>query len=170
MTYLYPESDLVGEATIRLATYYYTKEKRYDISGHIYRNFQQRFPQHDKAARALFMAGSCYIKQAETINEEIEKLKAAKKPFPQGSQQKIDNFYRDAVKTFVTLIDTYRDSAAKLRAQTLYWTGDVCVRRHDYTKAYQYLKQCVFEYPETEWARRARGLLLQEARAFKEFE
>ena len=32
------------------------------------------------------------------------------------------------------------------------------------------LKQTVFEYPETEWARRARGLLLQEGKNFKEFE
>ena len=170
MTYLYPESDLVGEATIRLATYYYTKEKRYDISGHIYRNFQQRFPQHNKAARALFMAGSCYIKQAETIAADIEARKAKKEPIPQGYQQKIDASYRDAVKTFDSLVETYRESESKLRAQTLYWAGDVSVRRHDYSKAYQYLKRTVFEFPETEWARRARGLLLQEGRAFKDFE
>ena len=170
MTYLYPESDLVGEATIRLATYYYTKEKRYDISGHIYRNFQQRFPQHDKAARALFMAGSCYIKQAETIAEDVERRKEKKEPLPQGCLQKVDGFYRDAVRTFDTLVETYRESAAKLRAQTLYWAGDVCVRRRDYTKAYEYLKRTVFEFPETEWARRARGLLLQEGKNFKEFE
>ena len=170
MTYLYPESDLVGEATIRLATYYYTKEKRYDISGHIYRNFQQRFPQHNKAARALFMAGSCYIKQAETIAADIEARKAKKEPIPQGYQQKIDASYRDAVKTFDSLVETYRESEPKLRAQTLYWAGDVSVRRNDYAKAYQYLKRTVFEFPETEWARRARGLLMQEGRAFKDFE
>ena len=170
MTYLYPESDLVGEATIRLATYYYTKEKRHDISGHIYRNFQQRFPQHEKAARALFMAGSCYIKQAETIAEDVQRRKEKKEPLPAGAEQKIAGYYGDAVKTFDALIETYRDSAAKLRAQTLYWAGDVCVRRRDYTKAYQYLKRTVFEYPETEWARRARGLLLQEGRNFKDFD
>ena len=170
MTYLYPESELVGEATIRLATYYYTKEKRYDISGHIYRNFQQRFPRHDKAARALFMAGSCYIKQAETIAEDVEKRREKKEALPPNYQLKIDTFYRDAAKTFDNLIENYREGAAKLRAQTMYWAGDVCVRRRDYTKAYQYLKQCVFEYPETEWARRARGLLLQEEKAFREFQ
>ena len=170
MTYIYPESELVGEATIRLATYYYTQEKRYDISGHIYRNFQKRFPQHEKASRALFMAGSCYIKQAETINEDVEKRRAEKQPLPNGYQQKIDQCYRDAGATFEKLIEEYKDGAAKLRAQTLYWAGDVCVRRRDYSGAYRYLKQCVFEYPETEWARRARGLLLQEEKAFRDFE
>ena len=168
MTYLYPESELVGEATIRLATYYYVQEKRYDIAGHIYRNFQQRFPQHEKAPRALFMAGSCYVKQAETIQAEITRRAEAKeKPMP-GGEGKVDGFYRDAEKTFDSLVDVYRDSApAKLKAQALYWAGDVCVRRRDYVKAYRDLKRCVFEYPETEWARRARGLLLQEGDRFR---
>ena len=170
MTYLYPESELVGEATIRLATYYYTKEKRYDISGHIYKNFQQRFPQHEKAARSLFMAGSCYIKQSEALVEENEKRRAAKQSLIPGCDAKVRGFYAMAVKTFDTLVETYRESAPKLRAQTLYWAGDVSVRMGDHRKAYQYLKRCVFEFPETEWARRARGLLLQEGDAFKAFE
>ena len=95
---------------------------------------------------------------------------AKKEPIPQGYQQKIDESYRDAVKTFDSLVETYRESEPKLRAQTLYWAGDVSVRRNDYAKAYQYLKRTVFEFPETEWARRARGLLLQEGSAFKDFE
>lgn len=167
MTYLYPESELVGEATIRLATYYYVQERRYDIAGHIYRNFQQRFPRHDKAPRALFMAGSCYVKEAETIQAEIDRRKEAKEqPLP-GGDGKVEGFYRDAEKTFDSLVDVYRDSApAKLKAQALYWAGDVCVRRRDFVKAYRNLKRCVFEYPETEWARRARGLLLQQGKNF----
>ena len=170
MTYLYPESELVGEATIRLATYYYTQEKRFDISGHIYKNFQERFPQHEKAARALFMAGSCYIKQAETLQAEIDKAREEKKPVNGAKTVKISDCYRDAVDVFVKLVETYRDGSPKLKAQALYWAGDVCCRRRDYAKAYHYLKQTVFEYPETEWARRARGLLLQEERSFKEFQ
>ena len=138
MTYLYPESELVGEATIRLATYYYTKEKRYDISGHIYKNFQQRFPQHAKAARALFMAGSCYIKQAETLTAEMDSLREQNLAIPAGMQEKVADFYAAAVQTFNSLVDIYRDSPPRLKAQALYWAGDVCVRTKDYVKAYQY--------------------------------
>ena len=172
MTYLFPESELVGEATIRLATYYYTKEKKYSVAGHIYQNFQQRFPQHSKAARALFMAGSCYIKQAETLTEEIAKAKAAKKPAPTlASGMSMKDLYREAVVTLDRLVEEYRDAAPpKLKAQALYWAGDVSCRSGDYAKAYQYLKRTTFEYPDTEWARRARGLLLQEGEAFKAFE
>ena len=116
------------------------------------------------------MAGSCYIKQAETIAADIEARREKKEPIPNGYSSKIGDFYRDASKTFETLVDTYRDSDPKLRAQTLYWAGDVCIRRGDYPKAYQHLKRTVFEFPETEWARRARGLLLQEDAKFRDFE
>ena len=173
MTYLFPESELVGEATIRLATYYYVKVKRYDIAGHIYRNFQQRFPQHDKAARALFMAGSCYIKQAQAA---IAATKPKDKNTPVNGEAvriagaKADEMYREAYKTFMTLIDTYRDAPPAIRAQTMYWAGDVGCRAKNYAGAYRNLKRVIFEYPETEWARRARGLLLQEAYSFKNFE
>ena len=176
MTYLFPESELVGDATIRLATYYYTKEKRFDIAGKIYQNFQQRFPQHNKAPRALFMAGSCFIKQAESVVEQIrldmEKSgrKVKERDLQEAGASKAGVYYREAARTFATLIEVYRDAPPVLRAQTMYWAGDVCVRCKDYAKAYGHLKRTVFEYPETEWARRARGLLLQEGRNFKDFD
>ncbi len=170
MTYLYPESDLVGEATIRLAQYYYSKEKRFDIAGHIYRNFQARFPQHPKAARVLFMAGSCYIKQAEIYNAEIEKCRKEKLPTPGAAVWRRKDCYKNALRIFDSLVETYHDSDPKLRAQALYWAGDVSVRDGNFKNGYRFLKRTVFEFPETEWARRARGLLLQEGEKFKGLE
>ena len=102
--------------------------------------------------------------------EEVEKRRAAREKLPAGFAQKIDGFYGDAVKTFEKLVEAYPDGSAKLKAQALYWAGDACVRCKEYAKAYRYLKRTVFEYPETEWARRARGLLLQEGESFSKFE
>ena len=165
MTYLYPESPLVGDAAIRLATYYYKNEKRYDTAGRIYSNFQKRFPTHEKADRALFMSAQCHMKQAETIAAEA---RAEKRQIP---TQLVNDEYQAAVTALNTLVETYRDTAAKsLVAQAMYWAGDASLRAHDYEKSYLYLKRTVFEYPETEWARRARGLLLQEAKTFEKLE
>ena len=165
MTYLYPESPLVGDASIRLATYYYKNEKRYDTAGRIYSNFQKRFPTHDKADRALFMSAQCHMKQAEAI---AAKARAEKKQTPAGL---INDEYAAAVAALDTLIESYRDTAAKsLIAQAMYWAGDASLRAKDYEKSFLYLKRTVFEYPETEWARRARGLLLQESKAFEKLE
>ena len=171
MTYLYPESELVGDATIRLATYYYKNEKRYDVSARIYQNFQKRFPNHEKAPRALFMCGSCYVKEAEKIQAKAEEDAKAKGKEVGGLTANASLMYEKAVKAFDSLNEIYRSSTTpELRAQALYWAGDVSLRRRDSRNAYLYLKRTVLEYPETEWARRARGLLLQEARSFREFE
>jgi TolA-binding protein len=165
MTYLYPESELVGDAAIRLATYYYKDAKRYDVSARIYKNFQERFPNHEKAPRALFMCGSCYVKQAEKIQAE------AKKNDLPGMSSEASMMYLKAAKAFDLLTDKYRSSTTpELKAQALYWAGDVSLRRGASREAYIFLKRTVLEYPETDWARRARGLLLQESQVFQAFE
>ena len=159
MTYLFPDSPLVGDASIRLATYYYTQEKRYDTAGRIYESFQRRFPTHPRASRSLFMGAQCHMKQAE---EFLEQKKA-------NSSAMARDQYKSAVASFTTLVDTYRDSTEKdLLAQSLYWAGDASFKIGDYQNAYIFFKRTVFEYPESEWARRARGVLLQESSAFED--
>lgn len=165
MTYLYPESPLVGDASIRLASYYYKQEQRYDTAGRIYANFQKRFPTHDKADRALFLSAQCHMKQAESI---AKKATAEKRPVPTIL---VNEEYKEAVEALKTLTEVYRDTATvALRAQAMYWAGDASLRAQDYETAFIYLKRTVFEYPETEWARRARGLLLQEQKRFEKLE
>ncbi|MBR1920716.1 MAG: outer membrane protein assembly factor BamD, partial [Kiritimatiellae bacterium] len=164
MTYLYPDSELVGDATVRLATHYYKNEKRYDVSARIYENFQKRFPNHSKASRALFMCGSCYVKEGDRIQTELEE---------QGSgalSPKAAKMYLKAMQAFETMAETYRTDKPEMRAQALYWAGDAAFRRRDAKNAYLFLKRTVLEYPETEWARRARGLLLQESDMFTDME
>lgn len=165
MTYLFPESPLVGDASVRLASYYYQHEKRYDIAGKIYTSFRNRFPAHPQAPQALFMGGQCQVKRAETLAEEA-------KADPKGAGRyfgQINDAYRDAVESFISLVDNYKDIANKeLLAQGLYWAGDCSFRIGDYPNAYIYLKRTTFEYPESKWARYARGMLLQESAAFQD--
>lgn len=165
MTYMYPESPLVGDATIRLATYYYAQEKKYDTAGRIYANFQKRFPAHERAPGALFMGAQCRIKQAETLWGA---------DFGKGAMPAlVADEYHAAIEAFNTLIDTYTGSSEqeqKLRAQAMYWAGDSSFKVGDFKNAYLHFKRTVFEYPETEWARRARGMLLQESKSFEALE
>ena len=162
MTYLFPESSLVGDASVRLAAYYY-REKRYDVAGKIYDSFQTRFPTHPQAANALFMGGQCQVRRAEALVAEAE---AESKQPP---AELVKEAYLSAVESFSSLLETYKDSAPKdLLAQALYWAGDASFKAKDYANAYLYLKRTTFEYPESKWARHARGLLLQEAEAFDE--
>lgn len=161
MTYLFPESPLVGDASVRLASYYYAKEKRYDIASKIYTSFRARFPAHPQAPNALFMGGQCLVKQAEKLENTKEEVR--------GKSSLIQDAYKESVANFTALVDNYKDIPNKeLLAQALYWAGDVSFRLKDYPNAYIYLKRTTFEYPESKWARYARGMLLQEAKAFEE--
>ena len=178
MTYMYPESDLVGDATIRLATYYYKEEKKYETAARIYGSFARRFPNHDKAARALFMCGSCYIKEGESIVKKAEEA-AMKEAEKRGSAftglhsvpLAAAECFTHAVNSFVDMTEKYAATTTpELRAQGLYWAGDASLRKGDAKAAYIFLKRTVLEYPETEWARRARGLMLQNGKAFKDLD
>ena len=178
MTYMYPESDLVGDATIRLATYYYKEEKKYETAARIYGSFARRFPNHDKAARALFMCGSCYIKEGEAIVKRAEAaaMKEAEKRGSaftglRGVPLAAAECFTHAVNSFVDMTEKYAATTTpELRAQGLYWAGDASLRKDDAKAAYIFLKRTVLEYPETEWARRARGLMLQNGKAFKDLD
>ena len=163
MTYLYPESDLVGDAAVRLATHYYKNEKRYEVAARVYENFQRRFPNHSKASRALFMSGSCFVKEADAVQLKYAEGHA-------GLSPKADKLYLRAVKAFENMAETYRSERPEMRAQALYWAGDTSLKRQGWKDAYLFLKRTVLEYPETEWARRARGLLVRESDRFGKME
>lgn len=168
MTYIYPESPLVGEAAIRLATHYYRVEERFDTAGKIYANFYRRFPTHPLASRALFMSAQCHLKQGEVWEEE---RRTQGIPQTQLRTERILDEYRSAVKSLQGLIDDNTGTVDKeMRAQAMYWAGDASLRAADYPGAYIFLKRTVLEYPESEWARRSRGMLLQSAEQFEGLE
>jgi outer membrane protein assembly factor BamD (BamD/ComL family) len=166
MTYLFPDNQLVGDAAVRLASHYFKRENRFDIAGKIYSSFRTRFPAHPQAPNALFMGGQCHIRQGEKMIEKAKQECAEKKKqyvMPASASEA----YRDAVTAFVTLVEQYKDTANKdLLAQALYWAGDISFRNKEFANAYIYLKRTTFEYPESKWARYARGMLLQNSQAF----
>ena len=166
MTYLFPDNQLVGDAAVRLASHYFKRESRFDIAGKIYSSFRTRFPTHPQAPNALFMGGQCLIRQGETVIEKA-KRECAEKNKHYTVPSAATEAYHDAVEAFITLVEQYKDTANKdLLAQALYWAGDISFRNKDFANAYIYLKRTTFEYPESKWARYARGMLLQNSQAF----
>lgn len=165
MTYIFPESPLVGNASIRLAQHYYKNEQRFDTAGKIYANFYRRFPSHPKAPLALFMGAQSHMKQGEVWENERREQGVGERDV---KTERIMDEYRDAVASLRQLIEKDDGTVtSSMRAQAMYWAGDASLRAQDNENAYLYLKRTTFEYPETEWARRARGLLLQSAEEFE---
>jgi TolA-binding protein len=133
VTYIYPDSPLVAEATVRLGNYYYT-HKAYKVAGRIFFKFQQRNPTHPLGCKALFLSAQCYIKQ-EDFAEAADKL--------------------------TLLIDAYPDEK-QVRSEAMYWLGDCYFRARNFVKAYETFKKLTWDYPETKWAKIARGRLTED--------
>jgi len=136
VTYIYPDSPLVADATVRLGNYYY-KQKAYKVAGKVFFKFQQRNPTHPLACKALFLSAQCYMKLED---------------------------FKESVALLTRLIDEYTDDK-EVRAEAMYWLGDSYFKDHNYLKAYQTFKKLTWDYPESKWAKIARGRLTEDALA-----
>jgi TolA-binding protein len=136
VTYIYPDSPLVADATVRLGNYYY-KQKAYKVAGKVFFKFQQRNPTHALACKALFLAAQCYMKMED---------------------------FKESVRHLTLLIDEYTEDK-EVRAEAMYWLGDSYFKDHNYKKAYQTFKKLTWDYPESKWAKIARGRLTEDVLA-----
>ena len=156
LTYSYPRSPLVSDAIIRLAQHFY-KTKEFEVAGKIFGNFQQRNPEHELAAKALFLSAQSYMKGAEERKAVLE-----------GRYDvKAQGWLTESIAKFEKLIATYDDK--DLRAESMYWLGDCYVKNTDMKNAYITLKRLTWDYPETKWAKFARGQLVQNEQVFSKF-
>ena len=133
LTYVYPDSSFVVDATLRLGSYYYKKES-YQIAAKIFLNFKQKNPAHKMAPPALFLAAQCSLKQKS---------------------------YAPAAKLFTALVDEYPEEKT-LRAEAMYWAADSHFKAQDNQNAYRGFKRLTWDYPDSEWAKYARGRLSEE--------
>ncbi len=65
-------------------------------------------------------------------------------------------------KIFTRLIDEYPDEKV-VRSEAMYWLGESYFKNRDYVRAYRSFKKLTWDYPETKWAKIARGRLTEEA-------
>ena len=71
--------------------------------------------------------------------------------------------YLAGAKALDRLIDDMKEaSGPALRAQAMYWCGIAYRKAESLPEAYLRIKRVTFEYPDTKWARMARGLLYQD--------
>jgi len=157
LTYSYPNSPLVSDAVVRLGQYFYRTGK-YEIAGKIFGNFQERNPAHELAAKTLFLSGQSYMKGAE------ERKKTTGGKYDPTALQ----WLNEGIERFNKLINTYEDK--DLRAEAMYWLADSYMKVQDPKRAYQSFKKLTWDYPETKWAKFARGQLVQNAKVFERFE
>ncbi|MBF0243838.1 MAG: outer membrane protein assembly factor BamD [Planctomycetes bacterium] len=132
LTYLYPNSQEVAEASLRLGNYYHTN-KKHSISGLIFSRFAEAHPNHEMAAKATFLSGEAAMMEKE---------------------------YKTAILRFGKIMDRYSNDTQIMPLAT-YWIAEAYSKEKDYVRAYQNFKKLTWDYPESQWAKIARGRLTE---------
>jgi TolA-binding protein len=159
LSYRYPENELVAETIARLGQYFLSKGKEFDAqakaktdpvekekeaikgremfgtAAQVFARLGERFPQHSLASKTRMLSGQCSMRARD---------------------------YEKAVETFEAV---YKDEKTDkdLAAEAMYWAGDVNLERKDFKAAYRAFKKLTWDYPESKWAKFARGRLTESA-------
>jgi TolA-binding protein len=159
LSYRYPDNELVAETIARLGQYFLAKGKEFDdaasgktdavekekvaikgremftTAAQVFGRLGERFPQHALAAKTKMLSAQCYLR-AKDFSRSLDVF---------------ESIYKDT--------KTDKD----LAAEAMYWAGDVCLQKGDMKNAYRAFKKLTWDYPESKWAKFARGRLTEEA-------
>ena len=159
LSYRYPDNELVAETIARLGQYFLSKGKEFDdaasgktdlvekekvaikgremftTAAQVFGRLGERFPQHALASKTKMLSAQCYLR-AKDFERSLDVFEA---------------IYKDT--------KTDKD----LAAEAMYWAGDVCLQKGDMKNAYRAFKKLTWDYPESKWAKFARGRLTEDA-------
>jgi len=158
LSYRYPDNELVAETIARLGQYFLAKGKEYEAraekqadpvekekiliemrqmfttAAQVFGRLQVRFPEHRLAHKTTLLSGQCFM---------------------------LAEKFGDAVEVFTAV---YEDKQADndLAAEAMYWAGDCHNKARQLTDAYRTWKRLTWDYPESRWAKFARGRLTED--------
>ena len=169
LSYRYPDNELVAETIARLGQYFMTKGKTYQdrlgtetnavarervrlesvdmykTAAQVFGRLSERFPDHKLAGKTTVLSGQCYMRAED---------------------------YAKSILVFNKVIDA-KKAEPELLAEAMYWCGDASVKgksRDGMVNAYRMFKKLTWDYPETIWAKYARGRLTEDEMAKMEAE
>ena len=158
LSYRYPDNELIAETIARIGQYFLAKGKTladkiavekdlvekekltrqsYDLfktAAQVFGRLVTRFPEHKLAGKTAVLSAQCYIRA---------------------------NDLPRAIAGFTKIIDD-KKAEPELIAESLYWCGDTYMKLKETQSAYKMFKRITWDYPESTWAKYARGRLTEE--------
>ncbi|MEI8064651.1 MAG: tetratricopeptide repeat protein, partial [Verrucomicrobiota bacterium] len=163
LSYRYPDNELVAETIYQLGKYFRAKGKKlqdeaksetdkvlqekgsqqardmFKTSAQVFGRLAQRFPEHKFANAATVLSAECWM-----LAEDLPK----------------------AIEVFRQVINE-KKAEPDLIARSMFWAADCYTKfkQPDYVNAYRLFKRLTWDYPESTWAKNARGRLSEDALA-----
>lgn len=159
LSYRYPDNELVAETIARLGQYFLAKGKQLDeessartdpvekekvaikgremftTAAEVFGRLSERFPRHSLANKTRMLSAQCFLRA-----KDFKRALAGFEGIAKDPQTEKD-----------------------LAAEAMYWAGDVSLQEKDLPKAYKSFKKLTWDYPESKWAKFARGRLTEDA-------
>jgi TolA-binding protein len=159
LSYRYPDNELVAETIARLGQYFLGKGKKLDeeaaaqpdpvarekvaiqgremftTAAEVFGRLGERFPQHALANKTKMLSAQCYLRA-----KDYERSLAVFEGIAKDPQSDKD-----------------------LAAEAMYWAGDICLQTQKPKDAYRAFKKVTWDFPESKWAKFARGRLTEDA-------
>jgi TolA-binding protein len=159
LSYRYPDNELVAETIARLGQYFLSKGKEFDdaaaaqtdpverekvviqgrdmfvTAAQVFSRLGERFPQHALAGKTSMLSAQCYLRAKD---------------------------FDRALQGFEVIFKA-PGADKDLAAEAMYWAGDVCLQKGDLKNAYRNFKKLTWDFPESKWAKFARGRLTEDA-------
>ena len=158
LSYRYPDNELVAETIARLGQYFLSKGKEFEdaaaaqtdpverekvviqgremfvTAAQVFGRLGERFPQHALAGKTKMLSAQSYLRA-----KDLERAK-------QGFEA----------------IFKAPGADKDLAAESMYWAGDICLQTNDAVNAYRNFKKLTWDFPESKWAKFARGRLTEQ--------
>lgn len=157
LSYRWPDNEFVPETIARLGQYFFNQGKTlaekaekketlvdqkieqaksremFKTAAEVFSSLEERFPTHKLAQKTTVLAAQCFMRAED---------------------------FENAIKSFRMIIDkTNMDK--DLRAESMYWCADAYLKGNKGRDSYLMYKQLTWDYPESKWAKFARGRLAE---------
>jgi len=157
LSYIYPDNELVAETIARLGQYFLAKGSEmlkkseetnnkaeaeklrqdaintFTVAAEVFGRLAERFPSHHLAGKTRVLSGQCYIRADKN---------------------------QEAIKVLTSVLDD-ANAGPEVRAEAMYWCADSYVKLAEMVEAYRLFKRLTWDYPESKWAKFARGRLTE---------
>ena len=163
LAYKYPDHELIPMVMSRLGSYFQKQGLAYKTRAEELEKKEDDAHAAGEAIRLRDAAVKEYL-NAANVFAKLQKRFSDDKLAGLAGLRSAQNFMRaghnaTALEAFQKVIDEERYDGKTIRAQAIYWSG-LCQERLDSpADAYKLYRRVTFDFPDSIWAKRARGRL-----------
>ena len=168
LAYKYPEHELIPSVMSRLGSYFQSQGKAFKDQAEFMEKQEDRSAEtegeiinlREKMTREYINAAQVFKKLNERFPTDplagLAGLRSAQNYMRAGD-------FAAAIEGFQKVVDTETYDGKNIRSQALFWMGISQERLNDHREAYEIYRRVTFDFPDSVWAKQARGRLADPA-------